>query len=297
VRVGIDLGGSKTEAVLISADGSAMERLRRPTPVADGYEAILQNVVDLVRELESQTAERLRVGIGTPGSLSARTGLLKNSNTVCLNGQPVKADLERLLGREIRIANDANCFALSEAIDGAGADHGVVFGIIMGTGVGGGIAIDGRVHEGRHQVAGEWGHNVLEADGPPCYCGKHGCVETFLSGPGLARDYQEHGGTAGLNAQNIIARSRAGDIAAIAAVERFLDRFGRALSLVVNILDPDAIVLGGGLSNFDRLYTEGRERLARSVFNDEFTTPVLRNIHGDSAGVLGAAWLWPPNRN
>ncbi|MEJ2108209.1 MAG: ROK family protein [Acidiferrobacteraceae bacterium] len=297
MRVGIDLGGSKTEAVLISADGSAMERLRRPTPVADGYEAILQNVVDLVRELESQTAERLRVGIGTPGSLSARTGLLKNSTTVCLTGQPVKADLERLLGREIRIANDANCFALSEAIDGAGADHGVVFGIIMGTGVGGGIAIDGRVHEGRHQVAGEWGHNVLEADGPPCYCGKHGCVETFLSGPGLARDYQEHGGTAGLNAQNIIARSRAGDIAAIAAVERFLDRFGRALSLVVNILDPDAIVLGGGLSNFDRLYTEGRERLARSVFNDEFTTPVLRNIHGDSAGVLGAAWLLPPNRN
>jgi fructokinase len=295
VRIGVDLGGTKTEAVLISADGSVRERLRRPTPVTDGYEAILQNVVNLVRDLELPAAEQLRVGIGTPGSLSARTGLLKNSNTVCLNGRPVKADLERLLGREIRVANDANCFALSEAIDGAGTDHGVVFGIIMGTGVGGGVVINGRVHKGRHQVAGEWGHNVLEADGPPCYCGKHGCVETFLSGPGLARDYQEHGGTAGPDAQEIIARSRAGDAAAMAAVERFLDRFGRALSLVVNILDPDVVVLGGGLSNFDRLYTEGRERLARFVFNDEFTTPLLRNFHGDSAGVLGAAWLWPPN--
>jgi fructokinase len=293
VRIGVDLGGTKTEAVLISSDGSIACRVRRPTPVADGYDAILQNIVELVDELESRAGARARVGIGTPGSLSTRTGLLKNSNTVCLNGQPVKADLERVLGREIRMANDANCFALSEAVDGAGAGNRVVFGIIMGTGVGGGIVVDGRIHQGRHHVAGEWGHNVLEAHGPPCYCGKRGCVETFLSGPGLTRDYRENGGQTDVDAREIITRGRAGEAVAGAAVERFLDRFGRALSVVVNILDPDVIVLGGGMSNFDDLYTKGRERLARSVFNDDFTTPVVRNLHGDSAGVLGAAWLWP----
>ncbi len=293
MRIGIDLGGTKTEAVVMAPDGSIHARIRRPTPATAGYEAILDNVADLVRELEGTERGAARIGIGTPGSLSSRTGLLKNSNTTCLNGRPLKADLERLLAREIRMANDANCFALSEAVDGAGTGQRVVFGVIMGTGVGGGIVIDRHVYEGRHHIAGEWGHNILEPDGPPCYCGKRGCIETCLSGPGLVREYREQGGEAGLDAQAVVARAGQGETAAAAAMERFLDRFGRALSTVVNILDPDVIVLGGGMSHIERLYDDGRERLARSVFNDEFTAPLLRNVHGDSAGVLGAACLWP----
>ena len=194
LRIGIDLGGTKTEGIVMDDDGHILARERRPTPQADGYEAILRNIRALVLDLDQKAGESCRVGIGTPGALSARTGCLKNSNTVCLNGMPIREDLEGILARPVRIANDANCFALSEALDGAGKGYGVVFGVILGTGVGGGIVFHGKLHEGPQHIAGEWGHNVLEAGGPPCYCGKRGCVETFLSGPGLVRDYVAHGG-------------------------------------------------------------------------------------------------------
>jgi fructokinase len=296
-RIGVDLGGTKTEAILMDDDGDILARERRSTPVPDGYNAILDNIVDLVQELEHRAGEKAAVGIGTPGALSARTGLLKNSNTVCLNGKPVKRDLEQRLNRTIRIANDANCFALSEAIDGAGQGQELVFGVIMGTGVGGGIVFKQSLHQGPQHIAGEWGHNVLEADGPPCYCGKHGCVETFLSGPGLLHSYRKAGGNAENDTRTIVALAARGDALADDIMRLYLDRFGRALATVVNILDPDAIVLGGGMSNIDRLYTEGRAALARHIFNDELLTKVVRNHHGDSAGVRGAAWLWPATTN
>ena len=327
LRIGIDLGGTKTEGIVMDAGGAILHRERRPTPQADGYEAILDNIRMLVTGLEQQAGSPCTVGIGTPGAISAKTGCLKNSNTVCLNGRPIRNDLERLLAREIRIANDANCFALSEAIDGAGRGAGVVFGVILGTGVGGGIVIDGRLHEGPQHIAGEWGHNVLEPDGPPCYCGKRGCVETFLSGPGLQRDYAAHGGGDRLGTPEIVQRAGQGDATAQAAMARYLDRFGRALSVVINILDPDVIVLGGGMSNLDRLYTDGRDAIGKHVFaahgsanavpytdavmpregrspkrpgagsagaaNDELRTALVRHRHGDSSGVRGAAQLWP----
>jgi fructokinase len=266
---------------------------RRPTPQDQGYRAILKNIHALVLDLEKKAGQSCRVGIGTPGAISTRTGCLKNSNTVCLNGKPVKDDLEKILARPIRIANDANCFALSEALDGAGQGAGVVFGVIMGTGVGGGIVINGQLIEGLQHIAGEWGHNVLETDGPPCYCGKQGCVETLLSGPGLARDYALHGGDPSLDAKHIVTHAEQGDARAEAAMQRYFDRFGRALSVVINILDPDLVVLGGGMSNIARLYTDGRERVAHYVFNDELRTRILPHVHGDSSGVRGAAQLWP----
>lgn len=294
LRLGIDLGGTKTEGIVMDASGRILLRERRPTPQALGYEAILQNVCDLVHDLETQAGQPCRVGIGTPGAISTRTGCLKNSNTVCLNGRPIKEDLERLLARELRLANDANCFALSEALDGAARGAPVVFGVILGTGVGGGIVVNGRVLEGLQHIAGKWGHNVLEPDGPACYCGRRGCVETFLSGPGFARDYAAYGGELGCDARAIVARAAQGETAAEAAVQRYLERFGRALAAVINILDPHAIVLGGGLSNIKRLYDEGRRRVACHVFNDELRTPILPNVHGDSSGVRGAAQLWAP---
>jgi fructokinase len=295
LRIGIDLGGTKTEGIVMDVNGQILLRERRPTPQAEGYNAILSNIQALVHDLERRASASCRIGIGTPGAISTRTGCLKNSNTVCLNGKPVKQDLERMLGREIRMANDANCFALSEAIDGAGAGHAVVFGVILGTGVGGGIVINGQVLGGAQHIAGEWGHNVLEPDGPPCYCGKRGCVETFLSGPGLARDFALAGGDTTIDARAIVELAAKRDARADVAMQRYLERFGRALSVVVNILDPDAIVLGGGLSNIARLYTEGREQLAKSVFNDELRTALLPHVHGDSSGVRGAAQLWPAN--
>ena len=293
LRIGIDLGGTKTEGIVMNDSGEILTRERRATPQADGDEAILANIRDLVLELEQRAGASCRVGLGTPGAISTKTGFLKNSNTVCLNGQPVKQDLEKLLAREIRIANDANCFALSEALDGAAQGESVVFGVILGTGVGGGIVVNSQLLEGAQHIAGEWGHNVLEPDGPPCYCGKRGCVETFLSGPGLARDFASLGGDAALDARAIAMTAEQGDVLAEAAMQRYLDRFGRALSVVINILDPDAIVLGGGLSNIARLYTEGREHVARHTFNDELRTRILPNLHGDSSGVRGAAQLWP----
>lgn len=297
LRIGIDLGGTKTEGIVMDATGAILARERRPTPQAEGYDAILTNITMLVRDLETRAGSQCHVGIGTPGAISTRTGCLKNSNTVCLNARPVKQDLERILAREIRIANDANCFALSEAIDGAGKGYGVVFGVIMGTGVGGGIVFHGRLHEGPQHIAGEWGHNALEGDGPECYCGKRGCVETLLSGPGLLRDYRSAGGPPDDDTARIVSLADQGDELAGAAMERYFDRFGRALSTVINILDPDAIVLGGGMSNIARLYTDGREALARYLFNDELRTPILRNAHGDSSGVRGAAQLWRTGRD
>jgi len=289
MRIGIDLGGTKTEGVVMDAGGAIVARERRPTPAAAGYDAILTDIAELVAHLERQAARTCRVGIGTPGALT-QTGLLKNSNTVCLNGRPLLRDLERKPARPVRLANDANCFALSEAQDGAAQGHGVVFGVIMGTGVGGGVVFHGRLHEGPHHIAGEWGHNILETDGPPCYCGRRGCVETLISGPGLARDY---GG--GATAADIVARAATGEARAQAALARFMERFGRALATVINILDPDCIVLGGGLSNMTALYTDGRAAVARHVFNNEaFATPIVPNVHGDSSGVRGAAQLWPP---
>jgi len=295
MRIGIDLGGTKTEGIVMDQAGEIRIRTRRPTPSVDGYEAVLQTVTGLVLDLERDAQQRCTVGIGTPGALSPQNGLLKNSNTTCLNGRPVQTDLERLLGRPVRIANDANCFALSEAIDGAGKGAACVFGVIMGTGVGGGLAWDGRLHAGLQQIAGEWGHNTLIAEGPLCYCGRRGCVETLISGPALARDYEANGGLPGLDAGAIVHLADHGDVVAEAAMRRFLERFGRALASVVNILDPHAIVLGGGLSHITRLYTDGRREVARHVFNEELLTPILQNVHGDSSGVRGAAQLWAPD--
>ena len=293
LRIGIDLGGTKTEGIVMDAAGRMLFRERRPTAAAQGYEAILNNIHDIVRHLETQAGARCPVGVGTPGAVSTRTGTLKNSNTTCLIGKPIRDDLEKSLDRPVRIANDANCFALSEALDGAGKGEPVVFGVIMGTGVGGGTAVNGQLIEGLQHIAGEWGHNVLESDGPKCYCGKLGCVETFLSGPGLARDYAAHGGKPGIDAEAIVTAASQGEAMAEAAMQRYLDRFGRALAVVINILDPHVIVLGGGMSNIKRLYTEGREHVARHVFNDELRTKILPNVHGDSSGVRGAAQLWP----
>jgi len=292
LRVGVDLGGTKTEGIVMDVDGNILHRERRPTPQAEGYAAILSGVQGLVLDLERRAGATCRVGLGMPGAISVETGLHRNSNTVCLNGMPVKNDLQTLLQREIRIANDANCFALSEALDGAGRGYGVVFGVILGTGVGGGIVVHSQLHQGAQHIAGEWGHNVLEPDGPPCYCGKRGCVETFLSGPGLARDYQAAGGEPALNARAIAQAAADGDEQAEAALRRYLDRFGRALSVVVNILDPDVIVLGGGLSNIAQLYNHGRENLALYSFTEGFRTALLPHRHGDSSGVRGAARLW-----
>ena len=293
LRIGIDLGGTKTEGIVMDAGGNILQRERRPTPQADGYHAILANIRDLVLDLERRSGSSCRVGLGTPGAISARTGFLKNSNTVCLNGQPVKQDLEQLLAREIRIANDSNFFALSGSVDGAAKGEPFVFGVILCTGVGGGIVVHGRLLEGAQHIAGEWGHNVLEPDGPLCYCGKRGCVETFLSGPGLAREFAAQGGNAALDARAIVLAAEQGDVLAEAALQRYLDRFGRALAVVINILDPGAIVLGGGMSHIARLYTEGREHVARHTFNDELRTRILPNLHGDASGVRGAAQLWP----
>lgn len=292
MRIGIDLGGTKIEGVVLDRDGHELLRERVDTRQSEGYQVILHAIERLVVHLEAGVGKKCSVGIGTPGAISAVTGTMKNSNTICLNGRPLLEDLQILLHRPLRIANDANCFSLSEALDGAGKDYGVVFGVIMGTGVGGGIVFNGKLHQGHQHLGGEWGHNILELDGPDCYCGHKGCVETLISGPGLAADFQRHCGNSALLASDIVALAAQGDALAEAALQRFFDRFGRAMAMVVNILDPDVIVLGGGLSNVERLYSEGCARVAHYVFNDEFITPILKNVHGDSSGVRGAAQLW-----
>lgn len=292
MRIGIDLGGTKIEGVVLDNDGNERLRKRVSTRQSEGYHAILSDIAQLVRQLESGVGEQCSVGIGTPGAISAVTGAMKNSNTTCMNGQPLLEDLQTLLNCPLRIANDANCFALSEALDGAGKGHDVVFGVIMGTGVGGGVVFKGQLHQGHQHIGGEWGHNILEQGGPDCYCGHKGCVETLISGPGFAADFHRHGGDQSLIANDIVRLAAEGNEQAEAAMQRFFDRFGRAMAMVVNILDPDVIVLGGGLSNVERLYSEGRAQVARYAFNDEFITPILKNVHGDNSGVRGAAQLW-----
>ncbi len=291
MEIGIDLGGTKTEGVLLDATGADIARQRRPTPQQQGYQAILETIASLVTDLEAHSETRCSVGIAAPGALDT-TGRVKNSNTQCLIGQPLLQDLETLLSRPVRLENDANCFTLAEALDGAGKNAVSVFGVIMGTGVGGGIVVNGALLPGLQHIAGEWGHNCLEKNGPLCYCGQRGCIETFLSGPGFSADYQRLGGDPTLSPQEIVADAERQNATAQLAVENLLERFGKALASVINILDPHVVVLGGGLSNIDCLYTEGAQRVATHVFNDSLDTPIRRNQHGDSAGVRGAAHLW-----
>ena len=298
MRIGLDLGGTKTEIIVLDADGGARLRRREPTPSTD-YEAIIELVARLVREAElacDVAPGSAEVGIGTPGSLSRVTGLLRGSNSVCMNGKPVKLDLEMRLARPIAMANDANCFALSEAVDGAARGAEVVFGVILGTGVGGGFVIHGRALDGPNGIAGEWGHNPLpwprddERPGPACFCAHAGCIETFLSGPGLLRDHHRHGGDAA-STQAIIEGAVAGDATCEATLARYEERLARALAHVINIVDPDVIVLGGGLSNVERWYDSVPRLWTRWVFSDRVDTALVRHAHGDSSGVRGAAWL------
>ncbi len=295
IRIGIDLGGTKIEIIALAPDGRVLLRRRSATPRAD-YRAILDAVAALVRGAEVELGASASVGIGTPGSISRATGLLRGSNSVCLNAKPIRADLEALLARRIGITNDANCFALSEATDGAGAGAEVVFGVILGTGVGGGIVVRGHVLTGPNAIAGEWGHNPLpwpkddERPGFPCFAGHSGCIETFLSGPGIERDHLRVCGEA-LSAQQIAERAAIGDAACNATLARYEERLARALAHVINIVDPDVIVLGGGMSNVERLYASVPVLWAPWVFSDRVDTRLLRHVHGDSSGVRGAAWL------
>ena len=293
MRIGIDLGGTKTEGIVLDPGDAEIVRRRYPTPIDGGYPAILNAIVSLVDELEEHAGASCRVGIGTPGALSRKTGRLKNSNTTCLIDQPLQGDLSALLKREIRIENDANCFALSEALDGAGQGQAVVFGMILGTGVGGGIVVNQQLLTGLQHITGEWGHNPLYPNGPRCYCGRRGCIETFLSGPALAAEYARRGGDPTTTAQTIATLAEDNDPLAQDVLSGFFNYFGQALATIINILDPHVVVIGGGLSCIDALYSRGREAAAQYVFNDEFATPIVSNINGDSAGVRGAAQLWP----
>lgn len=287
-RWGIDLGGTKIEGVVLDESGAARARLRVPTEAAGGYGHILEQIALLFRLLETEVGPPSDViGIGTPGTEDPDSGLLRNSNTVCLNGQPLSRDLSLLLGRDVRLANDANCFALAEATIGAARGCGVVFGVILGTGVGGGVVVDGRVLSGLHGIAGEWGHNELELNGAQCYCGKRGCVETVLSGPALERFYTGLSGTT----RTLEEIATLDEPHARATIDRLCEGFGKAMSVVINILDPDGVVIGGGVGNVDALYAQGREELAKWVFNSEVRTQLLRPQLGDSAGVFGAALL------
>jgi len=288
LRFGIDLGGTKTEGAILDAEGRAVWRERTPTD-ATGYEAVLGGVERLYRRMARAVDDAPHtLGIGTPGSVSRRTGLLRNSNTTCLNGMPIARELRVRLGRELVIENDANCFALAEAGAGAGQGHAVVFGVIMGTGCGGGIVLDGKVHRGLQSIAGEWGHTVIDPSGPRCYCGARGCVETFISGSGLENRYAEHAGSP-RSVDAIVAAWRGGEAAATATMDDFFARFGQALANLIAVLDPDVVVLGGGLSNIDELYRRGVDEVRRRVFSDALETPIVKHRLGDSAGVIGAA--------
>jgi fructokinase len=301
MRIGIDLGGTKIEALAIDDEGVELARHRIDTP-RDDYDATIMAMVGLVRRLEEETGRTATVGAGIPGSISRMTGLVKNSNSTWLNGRPLDTDLTAALGREVRIANDANCFAVSEATDGVAAVSHVVFGVILGTGCGGGVAIDGCVHNGPNGVGGEWGHNPLpwptteEYPGPACYCGKRGCMEMWVSGTGIALDYKTVTGRARTTPE-IVAGFEAGEQQATAAIERFEDRLARGLAQVINVLDPDVIVIGGGVSRVEHIYRELPRKLPAYVFGGEVSTPVFQAKYGDSSGVRGAAWLWPNRRN
>ncbi|VFU08097.1 ROK family protein [Methylocella tundrae] len=297
MRIGIDLGGTKIEVIALDASGAVLLRHRTPTPAGD-YDGTLAAIRALVDLVEAKTGRRGSVGVATPGALSLRTGLIKNANSTVLNGRPLDRDLADCLGRPARIENDANCFALSEAADGAGAGARTVFGVILGTGVGGGLIVDGRLVSGRHHIAGEWGHNPLpwptdtERPGPACYCGKSGCIETFLSGPAFTREFLNHSGR-DLSPGAIAEAASGGDAAAASCLALYRDRLARGLASVVNVIDPDVIVLGGGLSNIAALYEGLPAVIALYAFSDGVDTPVRRAAHGDSSGVRGAAWLWP----
>lgn len=299
VRIGVDLGGTKIECVALTADGEVALRRRCATPTTN-YEDVVRKIADMVVEVEASIDQgRLRVGLGTPGSVSPFSGLLRNSNAVHMNGRPFAADLTQALDRRpLRIENDANCFAMSEAADGAAVGARIVFGVIMGTGVGGGVVVDGKVLSGANGVAGEWGHNKLpgpsaeEAAAPPCWCGRQGCLETWLSGPAIAEDHRRNTGVH-MTAAKIAADAAGGDIAAKATLARFADRLGRACASVVNLLDPDVIVLGGGVSNIAGLPEMAAKAMRANVFSDDVVTRIVANQHGDSSGVRGAAWLWP----
>jgi fructokinase len=297
MRIGVDLRGTKIEVVALDREGRILARRRVATPRHD-YRKTLETIAELVAAVESELGERASVGVGTPGSLSPFSGCMRNANSVWLNGRPLDRDLAEVLGSPVRIANDADCFALSEAIDGAGRSARCVFGVIVGTGTGGGVVVDRQLLTGPNRIAGEWGHNPLpwpnrdELPGPPCYCGKRGCIETFLSGPGLTADYRRASGRR-LRPAEISAAADAGDDQAEAALRRYEDRMARALAGVINILDPDAVVLGGGVSNLARLYRNVPPLVGTYIFSDGITLDLRPPTHGDSSGVRGAAWLWP----
>ncbi len=297
IRIGVDFGGTKIEAAALSDTGGFVSRVREPNP--GEYHAAIEGVLRVVAEAERQAGIGLaKVGLGMPGSISPKTGLVRNSNSVWLNGMPFDKDLEKALGRPLRVENDANCFALSEATDGAAQGQRVVFGAILGTGCGGGVVVDGRTVEGRNRIGGEWGHMPLpwpsaaERDAHHCWCGRGNCLETWISGTGFARDYNEVTGKTAIG-HDIMAAAREGDTEAEAAFDRYIDRLGRAFAVICDILDPDVIVCGGGMSNTAEIYGRITPAIQKYVFSDVFTTPVLAAAHGDSSGVRGAAWLWP----
>ena len=299
LRIGIDLGGTKIEGLVLGSDGVEMARKRIATPRS--YDGTLDAIVDLVADLEAEAGGIASVGLGLPSTISPATGMVKNANSTWLIGRPLDEDLAQRLRRPVRLSNDANCFALSEAADGAGRGASVVFGVILGTGVGGGIVVQGRVLEGAQRVAGEWGHNPIpwpqdgERPGPSCYCGKRGCIETYLSGPGMEHDHRAATGHT-RTTHEIAAGISSGDTDALATFSRYVDRLARGLATVVNVVDPDVVVLGGGMSNLPGLASAARSALPTWVFTDEVLTRVVVNQHGDSSGVRGAAWLWPDQR-
>ena len=298
MRIGIDLGGTKVEGVALDDTGRIVARQRRPTP-RDDYPGTVRALTEIVATLERETGASGSVGIGMPGVISPATGLVKNANSVWLIGHPLQQDLERAMGRPVRLANDANCFALSEASDGAAAGAAVVFGVIIGTGTGGGVVVHGRVLTGPNAVAGEWGHNPLpwatddERVGGACYCGRRGCIEMYLSGPGMARDHRRATGVS-LTSEDVVGRAEAGDAACESTLRRYEARMARALASIINVLDPDVIVLGGGLSTLARLYTNVPAQWGAWVFSDRVDTRLVPPMHGDASGVRGAAWLWGP---
>ncbi len=296
MRIGVDLGGTKIEAAAVGGAGEIVLRRRVATP-RDDYDATVATIVRLVGDIEREAGATMKVGVGMPGAISPATGLVKNANSVWLNGRPLDRDLRERLGPRVRLANDANCFALSEAHGGAAAGAAVVFGVIVGTGTGGGVVVNGRVLTGPNAIAGEWGHNALpwpqvdELPGPPCYCGLRGCIETFLSGPGLGRDHEQATGER-LSPAEVVARADGGDASAEETLRRYEDRMARALAGVINVLDPDVIVLGGGMSNVSRLYANVPRAWGQWVFSDRVDTRLMPPKFGDSSGVRGAAWLW-----
>lgn len=297
MRIGIDLGGTKIAGIALDDDGQVLAYERIPAASTD-YDLTMKKLRELIDGLESQAGQQATIGIGTPGAISPSTGLMRNSNSACLNGKRFDVDLRAALGREFRMANDADCFALSEATDGAAAGAGSVFGVILGTGVGGGLVINGKLLVGPNAVTGEWGHNPLpfmttdEAPGHDCYCGKQGCVETFLSGPGMARHYAEAFGHE-LATHEIVINARNGEPNCELVLEQYLDRLARALAVVINIVDPEVIVLGGGMSNIDELYDGVPRYWGRYIFSDGVKTRLVKHQHGDDSGVRGAANLWP----